>query len=171
MAKNAELDTRDPLTLEAFQSQFDELFDQAEKRLKDLQAERDALDVKIREAEQLHTNIRNAQAALQGKWAPSTTASKERKPRAPSTRAPRGARAELRNQITELLRNSPQGLTAEGINSELQASSKNEKQRIANVLSAMKREGLIVWDGRRSPYKLAPAQAHEPPELASRQAG
>ena len=156
MAQTAPLDDLDE-GLEAISSRFDQLFAQAEKRLHDLQAERAGLDQRIREAEQLHTNLRNAQAALQGKLP--VAAPQERKTRAPSgPRAPRGARAEIRKQIPDVLKQFPDGLTAGDINTELKAETKAQKQAIANVLTQMVKEGILIWGGRKQPYKLAPAK-------------
>jgi uncharacterized phage infection (PIP) family protein YhgE len=156
MAETAPLDDLDE-GLEAINSRFDNLFAAAEKKLHDLQAERARLDQQIREAEQLHTNLRNAKAALRGELP--VAAPQERKARAPSgRRAPRGARAAIRKQIPDLLGQFPKGLTAEGINTELKAETKAQKQAIANVLTQMVKEGILTWEGRRKPYKLASAK-------------
>ena len=84
----------------------------------------------------------------------------ERKPRATSPRAPRGSRGELRQKLYDLIGQFPEGITAEGINSELQATEPKEKQKIANVLSLMVKDGVLTWGGRRQPYKVAPAKSN-----------
>jgi hypothetical protein len=133
---------------------------EATKTREDLLTKRAELDEQIRAAEQRYNMLKHVQAVLQGRV--SIEASTERKSRAPSSgRAPRGARAEIRNQIAELLPRFADGLSAEGINSELQAETKAQKQAIANVLSQMVKEGILTWGGRRQPYKLAPAKRDE----------
>ena len=139
-------------TLEAL---IEREFEQVGKERDDLLAKRAEIDEQLRALDRRLEAATNYKATLEGKFTRPTQT--PRRPRAPSTgRAPRGgARAELRKQIEELVRQFPEGLTAEGINSELQATDTKAKQKIANVLSLMKADGLLLQEARRGPYKIA----------------
>jgi hypothetical protein len=138
-------------TLEAL---IEREFEQVGKEREGLLAKRAEIDEQLRALDRRLEAATNYKATLEGKFTRPTQG--PRKPRAPSTgRAPRGARAELRKQIEELVRQFPEGLTAEGINSELQATDTKAKQKIANVLSLMKADGVLLQEARRGPYKIA----------------
>jgi hypothetical protein len=128
-------------------------FANIEKRREDLLARRAELDEQLHDVEDEYQRVKTAQEALAGKFRVTPT---ERRPRAASgRRAPRGARAELREKIVNLIKGDSDGLTAEGINSALEAHDKKAKQQIANVLSSMKADGVLTQEARRGPYKLA----------------
>ncbi len=85
------------------------------------------------------------EAALRGK-----PASKARGARTPG--APRGKRGERRVELLDLIRQHPDGLTADQINHSLNATEKRDKQAIANLLANMKKEGTLHQEQRRGPY-------------------
>ena len=133
-----------------FETVIDKRFEDIQKRREDLLARRAEIEEELRAVEDEYRRVKNAQAALQGKWAP-TGEPRARKPRAASgPRAPRGARAELRTKIIELLKQHPTGLVSNQIAEKLPESVK----QLPNVLSALKSEGLIQQKGRRAPYHL-----------------
>ena len=104
-----------------------------------------ALDLRIRAAE-------NYRATLEGRF--NATPTRDRKPRAPSTRAPRGAREELKTKIIDVLKTRQEGLVSDQINQALGATEQKERQQIANVLSLMKKDGALQQEARRGPYSL-----------------
>jgi hypothetical protein len=125
-------------------------FAEVQKSREDLLAKRAEIDDQLRALDRRLEAATNYKATLEGKF---RTSFSERKTRAPSTRAPRGDRAKLKEKILDLLRQGE--LTAEAINSELQATEPKEKQKIANVLSLMKQNGAITQEQRRGPYTIA----------------
>jgi chromosome segregation ATPase len=138
------------------ETMFDKRFADIQKRREDLLAKRTEIEEQLHAVEDEYQRVKTAQEALAGKFKATPA---ERKPRATSTRAPRGARAELRQKLYDLIGQFPEGLTAEGINSELQATDPKEKQKIANVLSLMVKDRVLTWGGRRQPYRLGPAKS------------
>ena len=66
-------------------------------------------------------------------------------------RAPRGSREELKNKITELLKQHSEGLVASQITTAIPEGTK----QIPNVLSIMKKAGLIKQEARRGPYFIS----------------
>ena len=78
--------------------------------------------------------------------------SQPRATRAPG--APRGKRGERRAELLELIRQHPDGLTADQINQSLNATDKKDKQAIANLLANMKKEGALHQEQRRGPYVI-----------------
>ena len=146
------------------ESLFEKEFQEAEKTLESLRARREDIEQQIAAAEQRFTNLRNAQAALQGKLIIPTAAPKERrKPRAVSTRAPRGAGGELQKRILAVFDQHPNGASAELINQELDATDDAAKKPIAAALFRMKKSGVLLQAARRGAYTLAPPEAFEPP--------
>jgi hypothetical protein len=101
----------------------------------------EALDLRIRAAE-------NYRATLEGRFSPPA---RERKPAATSTRAPRGFREELKKQILDLLKQHPQGMVSNRITAAIPEGAK----QIPNVLSVMKKEGLLDQETKRGPYRVA----------------
>jgi hypothetical protein len=143
------------------ESLIEKEFQEVQKTREDLLAKRAEIDEQLKALDLRLTAAVNYKATLEGKF---TSPSRERKARAPSTgRAPRGSREQLKQQILDLIRKFPGGLTAEGINSELQTTDAKEKQRIANVLSLMKKEGALSQPAKRGPYTIAPVK-REPEE-------
>jgi hypothetical protein len=138
-----------------FQSLLEKEYADLEKTLEDLRGKRAEIDQQIDQAEERFTRLRDAQAILEGKHitqrrlAKGTTEAAARR-----ARAPRGERGKLREQIKDIVAQHPDGLAAEGINQELGATTPKDKQRIANVLSLMKNEGILTQAQRRGPYKL-----------------
>jgi Skp family chaperone for outer membrane proteins len=138
---------------QTLESLIEREFEQVGKEREDLMAKRAEIDDALRALDRRLEAAANYKATLEGTF---TRRTAERRPRArSSTRAPRGARAELRTRIIDLIKQFPDGLTAEGINNELQATDPKEKQKIANVLSLMKQDGQITQEQRRGPYKVA----------------
>jgi hypothetical protein len=112
---------------------------------------REGLLKQLQEVEQRFTNLRNALAALQGKFTPPTRGTpgplEQRKPRASS--APRGSREQLKTRITDLLKQHPEGLVANQITTAI------PDKGVPNLLSLMKKEGTISQEARRDPYRIA----------------
>ena len=138
-----------------FESLLDKEFAEVQKTREDLLAKRAEIEEQLHAIDQRFTNLKNAQAALQGKWTPPTGAPRTRKPRTESgPRAPRGSREQLKSQIIALLKEHPQGLISSQIADELPDGAK----QIPNVLSILKNDGKIKQDARRGPYYL-PSEA------------
>jgi hypothetical protein len=134
--------------------------EEARKKLDDLRAKRAEIDTQIEQAELLIQAWTNFQDTLAGKFKlPVAHEPLPTPKRIPSTsRAPRGSREQLKTQIIDLVRQFPEGITAEGINAELQATDKKAKAAIAAVLSLMKTDGVLTLEKRRGPYKIAPSK-------------
>jgi hypothetical protein len=126
-------------------------FEDIQKRREELLAKRAKIDEQLHAVEDEYHRVKIASDALAGKF---KAVSAERKLRAPSTRATRGARGELREKIRDLIRQFPEGITAKGINTELQATDKASKQRIANLLTLMLKDGSLERPQARGPYTL-----------------
>jgi hypothetical protein len=127
-----------------------------QREREEIQTAREELLAKRREIdEQLQSLDRRWEAAeayeavLRGK-----PISHPRATRAPG--APRGKRGERRAELLDLIRQHPNGLTADQINQFLSATDKKDKQAIANLLANMKKEGTLHQEQRRGPY-VAPA--------------
>jgi hypothetical protein len=138
------------------------------KEREDLLAKRAGID---QELSQLDIRIQawaNYKATLEGKFRPPTAAApRERKPRTPSTRAPRGERAKLRKKLADHIGQSPDGATAQALYQELGANTPHEKRPIDAALNAMKKDGTLNQERRHSPYKFAKGalDAHAQPGL------
>jgi hypothetical protein len=130
-------------------------FEQVGKEREALLAKRTEIDDQLRALDIRLRAAANYKATLEGKFR-DPAAHAEPKARAPSTRARRGARGELRKKIIDLLRRG--SLNAKEINQELQASDKKATQQIANVLSSMKATGALTQEARGGPYTLAPTR-------------
>ena len=144
-------------TLEAL---IEKEFQDVQKTREDLLAKKQEIDNQLRALDLRLQAALNYRATLEGKFAQAVTRSRKQRTKT-GTRAPRGARAKLRNQIIEIVKGFPNGITAERINTELQAIDPKARQRIANLLSKMKTDGALLQEGRRSPYKLAPDKTPE----------
>jgi hypothetical protein len=123
-------------------------FQEVEKTRESLLAKRAEIDEQLQQVEQRFTNLRNALAALEGKFTPPTRApSVKRRPRASSgDRAPRGSREQLKTRISDLLKQHPKGLVANQITTAIPGKG------VPNLLSLMKKEGMISQEARRGPY-------------------
>jgi hypothetical protein len=146
-------------TLEAL---IEKEFTEVQKAKEDLLAKRAeidqqiaALDLRIRAAE-------NYRATLEGKFVaqqslplgPKARMSRQQAgSRAP--RAPRGSREHIKNQIVELLTQHPEGLIAGQIIDQLTDYAK----QLPNVLSLMKKDGVIHQEAKRGPYFIPPEAA------------
>ena len=118
-------------------------FQKVEKTREGLLTKRAEIDQQLQEVEQRFTNLRNALAALQGKFTP-------RKSRTSSSgRAPRGSREQLKTRISDLLKQHPEGLVANQITTAI------PDKGIPNLLSLMKKERIISQEARRGPYRIA----------------
>jgi hypothetical protein len=126
-----------------------------------LLAKRAEIDDQLSAADRELYAITAYEQAKQGKL---PTAQGPRKPRAPSTRAPRGERGKLREQIKELVASFSDGLAPEGIMQELGADTEQTKRPIHAALNAMKNDGTLSQERKRGPYKLAPARREPQPE-------
>ena len=136
-----------------FESAFATAFQEAETTLKELHAKREEIDQQIEAAEERFTRLRNAQAALEGKLS-LPAAVKERKTRASSgTRAKRGSRDTIRDQIINLLKQHPEGMVSNQITSVV------TDKAVPNLLSLMKKEGGIRQSARRGPYFISSDEA------------
>jgi DNA gyrase/topoisomerase IV subunit A len=126
-------------------------FQKVEKTREGLLTKRAEIDQQLQEVEQRFTNLRNALAALQGKFTPPTRGpSEQRKSRTSSSgRAPRGSREQLKTRISDLLKQHPEGLVANQITTAL------PDKGIPNLLSLMKKERIISQEARRGPYRIA----------------
>ena len=133
-----------------FESLLEKEFADVQKQREDILAKQAEIAEQLHAVEERFTRLKNAQAALQGTL--HIGAPKEPKARAKGTRAPRGKRGEMREQIVALVGQFPNGLTAEGIYSELQADTPKAKQAIANLLVGMKKDNLIAQAVKRGPY-------------------
>lgn len=88
------------------------------------------------------------EAAKQGKPVSTPT----RRGPSPGTKRDTGKRAE----VLDIIRRTPEGMTAGQVIDALGISDKSGKQSVANALSALKGDGLIVQEVKRGPYKVAP---------------
>jgi hypothetical protein len=127
--------------------------DDVQKAREELLAKRREIDEELQRLDRRWEAAEAYEAVLRGKPAP-----KPRAARAPS--APRGKRGERRAELLDLLRQHPDGLTADQINQSLDATSKKDKQAIANLLANMKKEGTLHQEQRRGPY-VSPANKAE----------
>jgi chromosome segregation ATPase len=111
------LQGRRPMAEATPESVIESEFQKVEKTREGLLTKRAEIDQQLQEVEQRFTNLRNALAALQGKFNPPTRGpSEQRKSRASSSgRAPRGSREQLKNRISDLLKQHPEGLVANQI--------------------------------------------------------
>ena len=107
-----------------------------------------------RSREQLHAvedeyqQVKTAQEALAGKFRVRST---ERKPRAPSTgRAPRSGK---RQEILNLVKLHPEGLTAEQVSEKLGITDQKGRQYVSSTLSTFKSKNQLVGGGRNMPYR------------------
>ena len=135
---------------QTLESLIEKEFQEVQKTREDLLAKRAeideqlvALDLRIRAAE-------NYRATLQGRFNP--TAPKSRKPRESSSgsRAPRGSREALKNQIVALLKQHPEGM----VSSQITAAFPDQVKAIPNLLNLMKKDGVLHQEARRGPYSL-----------------
>jgi hypothetical protein len=101
----------------------------------------EALDLRIRAAE-IYRATREGRFSLPASG---------RKTRASSTRAPRGSREQLKRQILDLLKQHPEGL----VSNQICASLPEGAKQIPNVLSVMKKDGVLDQEARRGPYRIA----------------
>ncbi len=124
---------------------------EVQKVRQELLAKREEIDKELLTLDRRLRAAHTYQAALQGKLP--TAEHRPRKPRETSgPRAPRGSREQLRTQIVELVRQHPTGLAADQINESLNATDTKHKQQIANVLSILKKDGVLRQEQRRGPY-------------------
>jgi Skp family chaperone for outer membrane proteins len=131
-------------TLEAL---IEREYETVQKEREKLLAEQAKIDEQLRALDRRLEAAANYKATLEGKFA-----APQRKARASSARAPRGARGELRQRILDLLRKNPDGLVSRQIGDALPDS----KNQLPNVLSQMKGEGLLTQAaGRKTPYRAA----------------
>jgi hypothetical protein len=137
---------------DTLETMFEKRFAGIQKRREDLLARRAELEEQLHAVEDEYQRVKTAQEALAGKFRAIPT---ERKPRAPSTRAPRGERGKFREQIKEFVGQSPDGVTAQEIYQELGATDPQDKRPIDVALTAMKKEGALSQERRRGPYKVA----------------
>jgi hypothetical protein len=130
------------------QSLIEKEYQEVQKAREELLAKRAEIDEQL---EALDLRIRAAEiyrATLEGRFSPPASA---RKTRASSTRAPRGSREELKKQILDLLKQHPEGLVSNQITVALPRGAK----QIPNVLSVMKKDGVLDQEARRGPYRVA----------------
>jgi hypothetical protein len=126
-------------------------FAEVQKAREEILAKREELDKELVELDRRLYAAQTYQAALQGKLptaGPRTRTTRE----SSGPRARRGSREQLRTQIVDLVRQHASGLAADQINQSLNATDPKQKQQIANVLSLLKKDGLIRQDHRRGPY-------------------
>jgi hypothetical protein len=92
-----------------------------------------------------YENVKKGKAASPA----ATTQPAKRKGPAPGTqRAPRGSGAGAKQQVLELVRaNAQKGILAKNVSDQLP-----DVKNVANVLSALAKEGLIQQSARRQPY-------------------
>ena len=71
----------------------------------------------------------------------------------------------MQKRVIAIIEQFPNGATAEDINSELEATTKEAKKPIAAAISRLRTRGAIGQDAPRQPWKLVPAEreAFEPP--------
>ncbi len=119
--------------------------EEIQKGREDLLAKRREIDEKLQSLDRRWEAAEAYEATLRGKPAPKAHAA-----RAPG--APRGKRGERRAELLDLIRQHPDGLTADQINHSLNATDKRDKQAIANLLANMKKEGTLHQEQRRGPY-------------------
>ena len=126
-------------------------FAEVQKAREELLAKREEIDQELLVLERRLYAAQTYQAALQGKLP--TAEPRTRKPRESSApRARRGSREQLKTQIVDLVRQHPTGLATDQINQSLNATDSKQKQQIANVLSLLKKDGLLRQEQRRGPY-------------------
>jgi hypothetical protein len=121
--------------------------EEVQKAREDLLAKRREIDEQLKGLDRRWEAAEAYEAVLRGKPIP-----QPRAPRAP--RAPRGKRGERRAELVDLIRQHPDGLTADQINQFLNATDKKDKQVIANLLANMKKEGTLHQEQRRGPYVI-----------------
>jgi hypothetical protein len=135
-------------TLEAL---IEKEFAEVQKAREALIAKREEIDQELLALDRRLYAAQTYQAALQGKLP--TGEPRTRKPREKSAqRGRRGSREQLKSQIVDLVRQHPTGLAADQINQSLNATDPKLKQQIANVLSLLKKDGLLRQEQRRGPY-------------------
>jgi hypothetical protein len=128
------------------ESVIEKEYQEVEKARKELLAKRAEIDEQLEALNLRILAAENYRATLEGRFSPP----RERKPRATSTRAPRGSREELKKQIVDLLKQHPEGLVSNQITAAIPEGTK----QIPNVLSLMKKEGLLHQEARRGPYAI-----------------
>jgi hypothetical protein len=135
-------------TLEAL---IEKEFAEVQKAREELLAKREEIDEQLLVLERRLYAAQTYQAALQGKL--SAAEPRTRKPReAAGPRGRRGSREQLKSQIVDLVRQHPEGLAADQINQSLKAGDPKQRQQIANLLSLLKKDGILRQGQRRGPY-------------------
>jgi hypothetical protein len=135
-------------TLEAL---IEKEFAEVERAREELLAKRDEIDQELAALERRRYAAQSYKDALEGKL-PAAEPRARRTREAPAPRGRRGSREQLRGQIVDLVRQHPEGLTADQINRSLNATDPKQKQQIANVLSLLKKDGILRQEQRRGPY-------------------
>jgi hypothetical protein len=124
---------------------------EAQKDREELLAKREEIDQQLLEVDLRVYAAQTYQAARHGKLP--VAEPRTRKPRESSApRSRRGSREQLRTQIVDLVRQHPAGLVADQISQSLNATDPKQKQQIANVLSLLKKDGVLRQVQRRGPY-------------------
>jgi hypothetical protein len=127
-------------------------FQDVEKERQELMAKREEIEEQLRALDRRLQAAINCRATLEGKF-PAPT--RQRKPRETTgTRAPRGSRDQVKRRILDLMKQHPDGLVSDQINSALGTTDPKQRQRIANLLSLLKKDGELHQEARRGPYSL-----------------
>jgi hypothetical protein len=138
-------------TLEAL---IEKEFAEVQKAREELLAKREEIDQQLVALDRRLYAAETYKAVLEGKLPAAEP--RTRKPReASGPRGRRGSREQLKSRIVDLVRQHPTGLAADQINQSLNATDPKQKQQIANVLSLLKKDGLLRQEHRRGPYKAS----------------
>jgi hypothetical protein len=124
-------------------------FQEVQKTREDLLAKRAEIDEQLKGLDLRLKAAENYRATLAGKFN-DPPASRTRRP---TRRA--GSREELRQMIVEAVKQHPEGMVSDQINSALGVTDPKQKQQVANLLSLLKKEGVIQQEARRGPYVAA----------------
>jgi (p)ppGpp synthase/HD superfamily hydrolase len=134
-----------------FQDYVEKEFAEVQKARGELLAKRKEIDEQLLELENRLDAAQTYKAMRERKLrAPESRTRRTRE--APAARGRRGSREQLKGQIVDLVRQHPQGLAADQINRSLNVTDPKQKQQVANVLSLLKKDGVLRQEQRRGPY-------------------
>jgi hypothetical protein len=135
-----------------FETLLEKTFADIKKRREDLRAQKTQIEQELAACERDYRRYQTAHEALEGRFDQLTKAPRQTR-ESTGSRAKRGSRDALKEQVVELLRRHPNGLRSGEIADALPDGAK----QLPNVLSLMKSDGVLTQEQRRGPYKLAAA--------------
>jgi hypothetical protein len=135
-------------TLEAL---IEKEFAEVQKAREELLAKREEIDEQLLALDRRLYAAETYKAVLEGKVPPAESRTRRTR-EAAAPRGRRGSREQLKSQIVDLVRQHPEGLAADQINRSLNVTDPKQKQQIANLLSLLKKDGILRQGQRRGPY-------------------